>query len=358
MKIIVGLGILLSMVCHAKSSEVIANKSQIQTESKTIQERPMRIYDEFDRDKPEYWLQFLLGEPCRHAYHEVQFNEKCRKELKFAYTYFEPIYTDGSIQKNGKLKNFCYDSDGEKNCDYKIKKPIRFKGTLTLKRNYQEGACSAFESIHFKPNDKTLPEFLQQGFIVEIKPDEKIYNTFLPTIPQWFREYLAGEITYEVSFTLKDIFQVDYSACSMGNRGEIENLQIIRKISSKPYDRDNYMDVPEYNFALTLESKESYVNLRESPNGKILTQIEMNEFDKILLWNLDFDIIKEQYSWLGEIFTWQKLIDAKNTQDKDFNKDSKKSQWVKVLYFPPNVNDVSKAMIGYIHHSQIKGYEK
>ncbi len=71
--------------------------------------------------------------------------------------------------------------------------------------------------------------------------------------------------------------------------------------------------------SLKLATKDDYVNLRKAPSGEILTPIYKKDFDKITIKKLDGG-------------------DAK---------------WLKVLYFPPNVSDESKAITGYIHNSQI-----
>ena len=71
--------------------------------------------------------------------------------------------------------------------------------------------------------------------------------------------------------------------------------------------------------SLKLATKDEYVNLRKAPSGEVLTPIYKKDFDKITIKRLDGG-------------------DAK---------------WLKVLYFPPNVSDESKALMGYIHISQI-----
>lgn len=71
--------------------------------------------------------------------------------------------------------------------------------------------------------------------------------------------------------------------------------------------------------SIKLATKDDYVNLRKAPSGEILTPIYKNDFDKITI----------------------KKLDGGN------------EKWLKVLYFPPNETDESKAITGYIHNSQI-----
>lgn len=71
--------------------------------------------------------------------------------------------------------------------------------------------------------------------------------------------------------------------------------------------------------SIRLATKDDYVNLRKAPSGEILTPIYKKDFDKITI----------------------KKLDGGN------------DKWLKVLYFPPNETDESKAVTGYIHNSQI-----
>ena len=73
------------------------------------------------------------------------------------------------------------------------------------------------------------------------------------------------------------------------------------------------------NFIKLLIQKDSFVNLRQSPNGKVITKIYAKNLDKITIKKLN------------------------GGDDK----------WIKVLYLPPNVADETKAITGYIHSSKI-----
>lgn len=71
---------------------------------------------------------------------------------------------------------------------------------------------------------------------------------------------------------------------------------------------------------IQLFTQDEFVNLRKVPNGEIIAKIYKKDFDKISLKKL-------------------------KSNDK---------KWLKVLYFPPNTKDESKAITGFIHTSQIK----
>ena len=75
---------------------------------------------------------------------------------------------------------------------------------------------------------------------------------------------------------------------------------------------------PQQN-TIKLSIKSGFVNLRQSPNGKIIGKIYAKDLDKITLEKLD----------------------------------GGNEKWIKVLYFPPSVTDETKAISGYIHSSKI-----
>ena len=76
---------------------------------------------------------------------------------------------------------------------------------------------------------------------------------------------------------------------------------------------------PQQNTIKLVIPKGSFVNLRESPNGKIINKIHAENLSEITIVKLD------------------------GGDDK----------WVRVLYFPPSVMDETKAISGYIHSSKI-----
>lgn len=270
------------------------------------------INDAFDADTKEESERLL-----------AQAEKICQKEMAFAKKYFESIHLGEEVDKiTGHTipKPLCFWSDGVKACDYKLKMSLKLTGTLKIIRDYSVGACDTIdvEWIEFEPDSKKLPSFLQYGFNLDLESNMKHYKALEPYIPQWFKDNLAGEIALRAEIEAGDYFRADFSACSFGHSMQVKNMKIIKPIKEKLYGREKYADPIEYDMRIHLTSKDSYVNLRESPNGKILRRIELG--DDYLLWNL------------GESH----------------------SQWLKVLYFPPNVDDAKKAVIGYIHKSQIE----
>lgn len=87
-------------------------------------------------------------------------------------------------------------------------------------------------------------------------------------------EYILGGIAVCATFTLKDYYikkDVDSEADSIYYATiEADSIQISHNVR-KWYMDKNYL--PSYHL-LCFASKDSYINLRESPNGKILTEIQ------------------------------------------------------------------------------------
>lgn len=93
---------------------------------------------------------------------------------------------------------------------------------------------------------------------------------------------------------------------------------------------------PNYNeFAeeLGYGSKDSYVNIRQTPKGAIVGQIQKTDFQKS---------------------SFQRGIIVCNA--KAFQGCNVVNGWYEVFYFPPGVRHGKDAIHGYIHKSQIKGY--
>ncbi|TLD80889.1 hypothetical protein LS68_005280 [Helicobacter sp. MIT 05-5293] len=315
-------------ICFALFLNASEVSKDIKTDSPQAQQN--------DWEEKEKWYEFLT-QYCANDLEGKAFNadtkeeserllaqaeQICQKEMAFAKKYFESIHLGEKVDKRtGRTipEPLCFWSDGEKVCDYKLKMPLKLTGTLKVIRDYSVGACAiGVEWIEFEPDSKELPSFLQYGFNLDLKPNMKHYKALEPYIPQWFKDNLAGEIALRAEIEAGDYFRADFSACSFGHSMQVKNMKIIKPTKEKLYGREKYADPIEYDMRIHLTSEDSYVNLRESPNGKILRRIELGS--DYLLWNL------------GE----------------------SRSQWLKVLYFPPNVDDAKKAVIGYIHKSQIE----
>lgn len=110
-----------------------------------------------------------------------------------------------------------------------------------------------------------------QWFNLDLESNVRSYEVLQPHIPQWFKDNLAGEIALRAEIEAGDYFHADFSACGSGHSMAVRNVNIIKFVGEKLYDKEKYPEI----MRVKLASEDSYVNLRESPNGKILRRIEL-----------------------------------------------------------------------------------
>lgn len=277
-------------------------------------------------------------------------------------TYFKLLEGCNWGQLNGKTQ-LCKgnnDAAGDSYAYYKLIKPLSLSGEIVF-ANIEPSECDNNETMSsiFYPKRSGF-SFLQTARLSVADKDIKQIENLLP---KWFLDGLLGEVRFQVSFEIENrkervIFDGDgdcagnivphsdlvalkyeHHTCNGGsyNKINVSNLTI-KKISEKPSNRDAYenalmLGLTGYEISVTDE----FVNLRETPNGKILERIYTKDKEDVLI----IGIYNTRKSW-------QYLI------DKKFSFNNANDKWIKVLYFPPHIKDVHKAIIGYIHTSQIK----
>lgn len=257
------------------------------------------------------------------------------------------------IDDNGEEKDICsYGDAGGGECMFVPKKPLVLRGVLKAIQDFhlqpaRLGSCDDGYSPYnaFEPHNKN---FVFAFGEVDLTHNQTYYNLFAPLLPKWYKEGLGGSVNFEVELELKSVMPWKFSACAIGNLMRIKNIKILKKISENPSQRKDYGD-KEY-YKVTLNTSDRYVNLRDKPNGKILAQIFTKEEENIKLINLSNMLWR-----VKEISEWQRQIGYEQKTDWFQDKEEfEKEEWVKVLYFPPNVQKIKDAKIGYIHKSQIK----
>ncbi len=93
---------------------------------------------------------------------------------------------------------------------------------------------------------------------------------------------------------------------------------------------------------LRYTSKDSYINLRQSPNGKILRTIAKDEVQQY------YELLDSYYGTCGLIESTKNLGVIVY-----LGQDSTNPKWLKVAYIPKEAKDTSKAIYGVIHESQV-----
>lgn len=305
------------------------------------------------KEQNEYWLQFLAQ--------ALYYSPDALARLAFAKKHFTPLWYEIITNDKGQkvAKWTCFDNEAEKTCPYRLKAPIKLKGTLTIKPSYTyfEGCDDIPMDVSFENEDLFLTEmnFLTYSNL-QIKPTSRNQKEVLAKIPKWLLDGFAGEVSYEVEFEvanmsgyISDVWSnqqqdialiADYSACGSGSYLVADNIKFIKKLSEKKYEvLEQYLEAKMISAnalkVFQLKTNDDFVNLRESPNGVIIARIYKKDFSDILV------IEVPQTRLLG--FNQNQKIDIYE----------KELKWHKVIYFPPNTRKTKDAKAGFIHKSQI-----
>lgn len=235
-------------------------------------------------------------------------------------------------------------------CSYKYtyNKPLKLSGTLTVSNLYNQDNTNApnYFKTSFKANNLDID--FSKFFIVPInyKLNTKIPKNYLQT-------GAAGEITFNVDFILDRDSVIIKGESTVGDITSIyvKNLNINSVKNIKYYDET---DIESYAFSDVIETyeltaKDSYTNLRDKPNGKIVYQINHNDSsgDKVYFYEgykepgIDGYRLGYGNPSINYVYNYYKIL--------RFSK-SISNNWLFVTYFPKNS---TKPVFGYIHSSQI-----
>lgn len=256
------------------------------------------------------------------------------------------IYTFNKYFKM--LKDKCIYNDSDKICYYKLSESITLTGTLTYVINYNIDDCGPGRKyIIFVPDNKDFSFLIGQQYNGAII--NKTFKDIEKMLPKWFSEtMLAGRVSFNVKVTLNnDKIHHEYDPnliMSVGlkqnitdcNEGEERvifptSIKILNKISEQQTGLSSYIeDLDEFTKVYyTINTEDEYVNIRQMPNGKVLSKIYKSNINKIVIVDL------EQARGY--------IADKKSINDK----------WVQVVYFP-NKEDEENFIVGYIHKNQLK----
>lgn len=224
---------------------------------------------------------------------------------------------------------------------------ISYNGEITLSGViqmylHQENEAILFQSLTFYPDIQTsspLPHFsFEQYQGIQLIADMKD-NDFIEA-RQIFRDNISandkqilGGIAIRATITLQGYYAVSGSDASFDNgvyaKIKPHSLKLLSDSKRWFLSKEMLHSYFSEGLLLSYASKDSYINLRNSPDGKILTEIQKSDMAK----SCQFQDNKGLLLNLGE--------------------DSNSPQWLKVAYIPKEAKDTSKAIYGVIHTSQV-----
>lgn len=248
------------------------------------------------------------------------------------------------------ISDTCIYSESEQLADYKLSKPITITGTLKYVIDYSASACSAgVRYTIFTPDDEDFSFLIGQeynGALVS-KTFEDVENM----LPKWFKEtMLAGSVSLHVELTLDSINQKmtafnknltfdtglsqNISACKFGDERQIypKSIKVLGKHAETKSGLSSYIAVETSMIYYTINTEDEYVNIRQIPNGNVLSKIYKSNIDNII------------------------IVDLEQARSNIADKKSINDKWVQVVYFPDK-EDKENFIVGYIHKSQIKQIE-
>lgn len=274
------------------------------------------------------------------------------------------------------------DGGGDSFSYYKLKKPLHLSGEFVLHTEYPSECGDPEIAVKFLAYKKGF-EFLEYS---RLSMDKKSMQKMESMLPEWFLSGLLGEVTFRVSFDVENRkalidFQGDNEkvqthsdligfveenhACGMGHtdRIHVKNVKMTKIAETlsnrKDYENEMMLALKSYNILGNND-----ISLYKMPNGEILTSIPVAKKDEILIVGIE-----------DRSISWRWLVDnakSPNATNKETNKqelqtqmqetnmqqqnkkEMQKTQWIRVLYFPPGVTTTKNAKIGYINAKQIE----
>lgn len=303
-------------------------------------EMSMESFLEQKQNAEQEWLEWLAG-------------DNATEEFKFAQKHFKPIWYSRGVNKRGENAIFyaCYDNEAERTCQYKLIAPLKLRGILKIRTKYGRlEACDVSIDTYFKGKD--FPANFFNFNHLQVKANANNQKELQSKLPKWLQEGFAGEVSYEVEFEVANSKKIgwreideeaallmNYSACSYGSYLVADKIKLIKKLDEKRYEgiRHYVSGEVETLSVMQIIVDDDFVNIRQSPNGKIIAKIYNKDFENAIIVTISTDALNERFG-------------LKNSQNP---------KWYKIMYFKSK-DDAKlgkKGIIGYIHNSQIKPYK-
>ena len=224
----------------------------------------------------------------------------------------------------------------------------RFEGDLKISGVLQYSIRTDWSGIHREWVLFFDEVYYKSGLIPKNKLDSKMEESLLPEsaymdITKFDNQELQKLLTLSeskplaiigvrVKATLKEPDITTNDGDEWRFFGNVEDISLLGDISFKyPNKRELIESMGLGDNILLSASKDSYINLRQAPNGEVLQAIQKDA----MLDNCNPQELENQ----GIVLS--------------LGQDSTNPKWLKVAYIPPEAKDTSKAIYGVIHESQI-----
>ena len=264
--------------------------------------------------------------------------------------------------------SFCgTETEGYYDCSYKFlpNKPLKLSGTLTVSNFYnykwvddESGKPFPFFKTSFKADSGNFN--LDNLFIV---PLNYKLNTVIPK--SYLQNGIAGEISFQADFVLDKDAIIQY-----GSAGEsifvlyVKDLNINSVKGIKYYDYSEMINTMNDNnifnsfydsffVEVTLVTDDKFVNVRESPNGKIIHKINVNSENYKITHQVGYlepnEIAYDFHLYYNFpprnlFYSWFTILKPSKSVFKDW-------------YFITCTYNDGKVVRGFIHSSQIDFYD-
>ncbi len=199
-----------------------------------------------------------------------------------------------------------------------------------------------FDEVYYK--SKLIPKNKPYPNIEEMLIPESAYinitkfnNQELQTLFNIAKSKPLIIIKVRVNGILKKLNITDNDGDEWVFFGNVANISLLDDIIFKyPNKRELIESMGLSDNVLSYASKDPYINLHQSPNGKILQTLQKDTM--LSECNLPTNELQNKAILLS------------------LGQDSTNPKWLKVAYIPKEAKDTSKAIYGVIHESQVSSY--
>ena len=347
-----------SGIKHVSTLENIRKYYKVDIKYSTVLKyTKMYYYNILTQNYPELAQSILKYMKLKEIANDADYNENISS---YEITQFSMYYSGMEV----------HHEDANVTYAYNLKTPLKLKGIFTLSNINNNVYISGSEYLN---NYLPKTEFSSYDKSIEIngisiRPKKFTYGSNI--YPNILSSGILGEVNFDAEITIKPSSKIILSRIPEENIliMYVDEVKLNKIISSVKYNRNEYGDDQNSEYkdkqhnidTYKLTSSDGYVNVRNSPNGKVIKKINLNssEYNIVYYYKGLYNFKElEGILYIEEIARKFK-INAENYYNqikKLLNmKNLKIGNWYKVVYFPENTYKIDDAVVGYIHSSQME----